>query len=61
VEYTFAKMVNKCCVPRCSGNYATGEKVHVFKFPKDDNMREKWLKSIHRENFKISEHCGKFR
>jgi hypothetical protein len=54
-------MVNKCCIPRCSGNYATGEKVHVFKFPKDDNMREKWLKAIHRENFKISEHCGKFR
>nr|CAH7748853.1 unnamed protein product [Callosobruchus chinensis] len=53
-------MGNKCCVPNCTGNYkSSGSKVHnIFKFPKDQYLREKWLRAIHRENFQISEHCG---
>nr|CAI5840195.1 unnamed protein product [Callosobruchus analis] len=50
-------MVNKCCVPNCTGNYrSSGRNVHIFKFPKDKDLREKWLRSIHRENFQISDH-----
>nr|CAI5839421.1 unnamed protein product [Callosobruchus analis]CAI5839423.1 unnamed protein product [Callosobruchus analis] len=50
-------MVNKRCVPNCTGNYkSSGRNVHIFKFPKDKNLREKWLRSIHRENFQISDH-----
>nr|CAH7742419.1 unnamed protein product [Callosobruchus chinensis] len=50
-------MFNKCCVPSCTGNYlSNGSKVHIFKFPKDQDFREKWLQAIHRENFQISEH-----
>ena len=41
-------MPDHCCVPGCRGNY-TGtsehphEKVSVFKFPSDPDMRVKWL------------------
>ncbi|XP_047101298.1 uncharacterized protein LOC124720074 [Schistocerca piceifrons] len=44
-------MVNKCCVPRCSGNYNWNNKVHTFKFPRDDDMRRKWLSAIKRDGF----------
>lgn len=44
-------MPQKCCVPGCNGNYKNGPKVHVFGFPKDASLRQKWLKSIPRDNF----------
>lgn len=44
-------MPQKCCVPGCNGNYKNGPKVHVFGFPKDVNLRQKWLKAIPRDNF----------
>nr|CAH7713614.1 unnamed protein product [Callosobruchus chinensis] len=50
-------MVNKCCVPNCAGNYKSSvSKVYIFKFPKDQDLRERWLRTIHRENSQISEH-----
>ncbi|XP_047116143.1 uncharacterized protein LOC124796100 [Schistocerca piceifrons] len=49
-------MVYKCCVPRCRGNYGTGPKVMLFSFPKDANLRWKWLSAIHRDNFQPTEH-----
>nr|CAI5844383.1 unnamed protein product [Callosobruchus analis] len=50
-------MVIKCCVPNCTRNYkSSGRNVYIFKFPKDKDLREKWLRSIHRENSKISFH-----
>lgn len=49
-------MVNKCCVPGCAGNYTKDQKVHIFKFPKDDDLRKKWLHAIHREDFTVSKH-----
>ncbi|XP_046391479.1 THAP domain-containing protein 5-like [Ischnura elegans] len=44
-------MVNKCCVLHCRGNYAGGEKVSVFRFPEDDELKKKWIRRIPRENF----------
>ncbi|XP_046392184.1 THAP domain-containing protein 5-like [Ischnura elegans] len=44
-------MVNKCCVPHCRGNYAGGEKVSVFRFPEEDELKKKWIRRIPRENF----------
>nr|CAH7721437.1 unnamed protein product [Callosobruchus chinensis] len=47
-------MVNTCSVPNCTGNYkSSGSKVHTFKFPKDRDLREKWLRAIHRESSQI--------
>jgi hypothetical protein len=50
-------MVYKCCVPCCRGNYTSGgPKVRCFSFPKDEELRRKWLSAIHRENFIPSDH-----
>ena len=42
-------MLNKCSVSGCSTNHATGEKGTVFKLPKDQNLRCKWLFFVNRE------------
>ena len=38
-------MPNKCCVYGCNSNYAsTKERYSTFKFPRDDHLREKWIR-----------------
>ena len=44
----------KCCVPGCRGNYAGGEKVSVFAFPKDRLQQDLWLKKIPRKDYQIT-------
>ena len=51
-------MPEKCCVPGCRGNYeATAEyeeeKVSVFRFPKDPELRVKWIRLIPRQNLTV--------
>ncbi|CAL1295566.1 unnamed protein product [Larinioides sclopetarius] len=46
-------MQDKCSVPACQGNYDVSNKVAVFGFPTDKDMRGKWLQAIPRKNFKI--------
>jgi len=51
-------MPEKCCVTGCRGNYeATAEyeeeKVSVFRFPKDPELRAKWIRLIPRENLTV--------
>ncbi|XP_035218201.1 uncharacterized protein LOC118191504 [Stegodyphus dumicola] len=41
----------KCCVTGCRGNYKGTEKVHTFSFPKNDALRERWLRNIPRKDF----------
>ncbi|XP_077503393.1 tubulin beta chain-like [Amblyomma americanum] len=43
-------MPNKYCVPMCSSNYKTGNKVQVFPLPKDEQLY-KWLSAIPRKDF----------
>ena len=43
-------MVKKCCVTACQGNYNEKNKVRVFRLPKDQDERERWLKVIPRAN-----------
>lgn len=56
-------MTRKCSVPCCRSNYdGTTEKVSTFKFPEDDDLRKKWIKSINRSDFtpgKYSFVCAK--
>jgi hypothetical protein len=52
-------MPDRCCVPGCRGNYdATKEcveqKVSVFKFPDDPELRAKWLRMIPRQDYSIT-------
>ena len=44
-------MPYSCVVPKCKGNYKNGPKVHVFSFPREEKLREVWIKSIKRDNF----------
>ncbi|KAH7953612.1 hypothetical protein HPB49_010597 [Dermacentor silvarum] len=46
----------KCCVPRCRGNYTGDMKVHVFKFPRDQALRDAWIRAVPRENLTVTEH-----
>ena len=43
-------MPNTCSVPNCKGNYKTGPKVSVYKFPTDEERRRKWIENIKRED-----------
>ncbi|GBL95832.1 hypothetical protein AVEN_227089-1 [Araneus ventricosus] len=47
-------MVNIYSVPYCKENYKTGPKVSVFNFPKDDELRQRWIASIGRKDFQLS-------
>ena len=44
-------MVFKCCVPHCKGNYNKDFKAHVFGFPKDDGLKQRWIAAIPRKHF----------
>lgn len=48
-------MVNKCCVSHCTGN-SKNQKEHVFKFPHDEEMKNKWLRAIRRQNLQVANH-----
>ena len=41
----------RCCVPSCIGNCNKEPKVHIFKFPKKEDLKNIWLQKIKRENF----------
>ena len=50
-------MVFTCCVPGCNTGYKSSnslQKIALFKFPMQDDMKQKWLKSIPRQNWVLS-------
>ena len=47
----------KCCVPGCRSNYdKENTKYSCFSFPKDKQLREKWLSAIPRKDFSPTEY-----
>lgn len=42
-------MPYKCCVPHCRGNYDVENKVTVFQFPSDENLKAVWINKISRD------------
>ena len=45
-----------CCVPGCKYNYTKDKpKVTVFKFPRIEELRQKWLQNIRRKFYRISQ------
>ena len=47
-------MVFTCCIPGCNTGYrsnASKEKISLYKFPKDENMRQKWIRAIPRKDW----------
>ncbi|XP_064120877.1 uncharacterized protein LOC135225533 [Macrobrachium nipponense] len=49
-------MPHRCSVPLCKGNYNNGPKVHVFSFPKEENLCSIWLRAIKRDSFTPTSH-----
>ena len=50
-------MPNKCCVYGCNSNYAsTKERYSTFKFPRDDDLREKWIRKIPNKDLKATKY-----
>jgi len=49
-------MVSKCSVPGCLTNHATGEKGTVFELPRDEDLQNKCLSSLNRDNLETQKH-----
>ena len=50
-------MVNTCCVPSCNSGYKSSknpEKVALFKFPKDESLKNKCIKAIPRKTWTVN-------
>lgn len=48
-------MPSMCCVVYCKSGYRSNpEKVSCFLFPKDEELKSKWIKAIPRSNLKVS-------
>jgi hypothetical protein len=39
----------RCCAPNCRGNYPGGPKVSLFNFPKDKDLKARWVQAIKRQ------------
>ena len=51
-------MVNSCCVPECKSGYKSVKKsdtVSLFRFPKNEIIRQKWIKAIPRKNWSVTQ------
>lgn len=44
----------KCSVPYCRGNYDEVNKVTIYRFPTEENLRNEWIKQISRKDFEIT-------
>ena len=55
-------MPRRCCVPNCKGNYDSILKDNnynsIFLFPKDEELREKWMVAIPRKNWTPSKYSA---
>jgi hypothetical protein len=44
-------MVHTCVVPGCMSNCKGHSPVSVFRFPKEEETKRKWIRAIRREGF----------
>jgi hypothetical protein len=43
-----------CCVPRCRSNYDKNDNVTVFRFPMNEELKARWLRGIHRQDYIVN-------
>ena len=61
-------MGRKCVVPFCKSGYVSkvtpsktanqGEKISVFQFPTNNELKKKWISAIPREKYNVSDNQG---
>ena len=39
-------MVYKCCIVNCCSDYTGKESTTVFSFPKEEDLKKRWIKSL---------------
>lgn len=44
----------RCSAVGCRGNYSSGPRVSVFRFPQDPDLKEKWINFIKRDGFEVT-------
>ena len=49
-------MPDKCAIVGCHTNYSDGQKRSVFYFPKDEELRSKWIRFVNRINWSPGRH-----
>ena len=56
------EMGYKCCAPGCKTGYdrpkagcSESAKLSIFRFPINEDLRKKWVKFLHRDNFQPNE------
>ena len=49
-------MPDKCCIVGCESNYSGGSKKSVFYFPKDDDLKRKWVPFVNRKDWIPTKH-----
>ena len=45
----------KCSVVNCRSGYSYGPSKVMFAFPKQDELRQKWVKILNREAFTVTQ------
>ena len=54
--HLFSNMPNKCAIFNCKSNYAGGPMNSAVSFPQDDNLRQKWIQFVNRNDWEWSKH-----
>ena len=47
-------MVNNCCVVGRNSNNYRAESVPIFKYPKKDNIKDRWIRLANRKKWQPS-------
>ena len=47
-------MGKKCCIFGCNSNYYGAESAPIFKFPKNNYIKDKWIRFVNRKCSKNS-------
>ena len=54
-------MPSSCCCVGCTNRQVKRSSLKFIRFPEDEQLRNKWIAAIRRENWKPNEHtriCG---
>ena len=47
-------MVYKCCIVNCRSNYTGEESTKVFSFPKEEDLKKRWIRFVNRTDWELT-------